>query len=175
MRFIFIIIISIAWSSSFAQEAISAKRKSIDAEVRKIRNDNSLKSVTFSIQALKKVLHYISYNYTSNANGYIRISRQFSYKNDSIRQTFYLKKSQLIFATELIISYYTENNKKDSISWNGDFYFSNGKLIDHITLGHGKSETDTWNPEQDMLDAFNDSIKDIARHKKDLKSGKASR
>ena len=166
MRSIITFIISIAWISTFAQDAVSSKRESIDVDVQKIRNDSSLKPVSFSIQALKKVLHYISYNYISNADGYVRISRQFSHNNDSIRQTFYLKKGQLIFANEQIVSYYTENNKTDSIGWSGDFYFSNGKLIYFETLGHGKSEDETWNPEQNMLSAFNDSVNDINRHKK---------
>lgn len=34
-------------------------------------------------------------------------------------------------------------------------------MIDYTTLGHGKSETDTWNPEMDILDAFNESQKDL--------------
>ncbi|HKC37497.1 MAG TPA: hypothetical protein VKB95_15580, partial [Chitinophagaceae bacterium] len=35
--------------------------------------------------------------------------------------------------------------------WAGDFYFSKGRLIDHVTLGHGKSEKDDWNPEKEIL------------------------
>ena len=166
MRSILTLIISIAWISTFAQEAVSSKRKSIDADVQKIRNDKTPRPVTFSIQADKKVLHSISYNYISGADGYVRIKRQFSLNNDSIRQTFYLKKGQLIFANEQIITYHTGNNKTDSIGWSGDFYFSNGKLIYFETLGHGKSEDESWNPEQNMLSAFNDSVNDITRHKK---------
>lgn len=55
--------------------------------------------------------------------------------------------SYLIFSTESITYYYG----KDSIGWAGIYYFSKGKLQDHETLGHGKSELDTWNPEAEVL------------------------
>ena len=165
MRLFSAIIISLVWSPAFGQDTISLK-KDIDTEVHRIQANSRLKPVTFSIQAMKKVLHYISYSYTENENGYVKISRQFSRKNDTTRQMFYLKKDQLIFATEKIVSFYTENNQTDSITWSGDFYFSKGKLIDHVTLGHGKSELDSWDPEQDLLNAFNESKQDIDRYKK---------
>jgi hypothetical protein len=169
MRLLITIVISIILIPSIAQESISIK-KDIDAEVQRI-NGGRLKPVTFSIQALKKVLHYISYSYSENETGYVKISRKFSHKNDVTRKEFFFKKGQLIFATEKIVSFYTENNRTDSITWGGDFYFSKGKLIDVITLGHGKSELNTWEPKQDMLAAFNQSKQDIARYKR-KKSGR---
>jgi hypothetical protein len=165
MRLIVAIIISTTCISALAQST-PALKKEIDNEVQRIQSSHGLKPASFSIQALKKVLHYISYNYLSDDNEYVKITRQFSRNNDTTRQTFYLKKGKLIFATEQVVSYYTENNKTDSISWSGDFYFSNDKLIDYVTLGHGKSEVDIWNPEQDILNAFRESKRDIARHKK---------
>ena len=164
MKLITTLIVLIVCTQTSAQETISTKRD-VDAEVQRIDQDSRLKSVTFSIQAMKKVLHYIEYNYLADENGYSKITRQFSRSNDTTRQTFYLKKGELIFVTEQIVSYCTERNKTDSIAWSGDFYFSKGKLIDHVTLGHGKSELDTWDPEQEMLSAFNESKNDIARHK----------
>ena len=164
MRLLTAIIISIVWTHTSAQETISIK-KDIEVEVQRIQKDSSLNSVTFSIQAMKKVLHFIKYNYLSDKNGYAKISRQFSRNNDSTIQTFYLKSGELIFATEQIVTYYYEKNKTDSIGWSGDFYFSKGKLIYHITIGHGKSEIETWDPEQDLLNALKESKKDITRYK----------
>lgn len=43
--------------------------------------------------------------------------------------------------------------------------FRKGKLFDHVTLGHGKSETEEWDPEKEMLTALADSKRDIARYK----------
>ena len=164
MKLITTLIVLIVCTQTSAQETISTKRD-IDDEVQRIDQDSRLKSVTFSIQAMKKVLHYIDYNYLADENGYSKINRQFARNNDTTRQTFYLKKGELIFATEQIVPYYPERNKTDSIAWRGDFYFSKGKLFDHVTLGHGKSELDTWNPEQEMLIAFIESKNDIGRHK----------
>ena len=33
------------------------------------------------------------------------------------------------------------------MDWNCEFYIKNGKLIGLISLGHGKTEDDEWNPE----------------------------
>ncbi len=159
-----IAIISIA-KSSFGQD-LERQKNAIDLEVDRISKQANLKTVSFSIQALKKVLHQINYQYIESKKGYIKIRRQFSHKSDTIQQMFYLKNGGLIYANETITSYFTENGKTDSIIWKGDFYFENAKLIDHVTLGHGKSEIETWNPEQDMLTAFSESKRDIARYKK---------
>ena len=33
------------------------------------------------------------------------------------------------------------------MSWNCELYIEKGKLISLISLGHGKTEDDNWNPE----------------------------
>ena len=73
-----------------------------------------------------------------------------------------------MFAKEKITSF-IETGRTEYLSWSGEFYFSNGKLIDLETLGHGKSEIETWQPEQEMITAFIESKKDIERFKKDKK------
>jgi len=45
--------------------------------------------------------------------------------------------------------------------WGGGFYFSKGKLIDHVTLGHGKSETDDWDPEKEILQRLEKRKKEL--------------
>jgi hypothetical protein len=164
MKLLFVIAVILLPGLSVGQD-LEKQKAIIDAEVERIAR-GKLAKVNFSIQAMKKVLHYISYKYIETSKGYIFISRQFSHKNDTIQQTFYLKDGSLIYAIERIVSYYSENGKTDSITWQGDFYFSKGKLIDYVTLGHGKSEIETWNPEQDMLTIFGESKRDIARYKK---------
>ncbi len=165
MRFFIPLVIILIANVSFGQN-IEGRKKAIDVEVNRISKEIKLPTINFSIQALKKVLHYINYEYVTNPIGYIKIKRRFSYKNDTIHQTFFLQKGDLIYATEEIVTYFTKNKKTDSIAWRGDFYFSKGKLIDHVTVGHGKSEIDSWNPEQEMLAAFNESKRDIDRYKK---------
>ena len=112
----------------------------------RISQNASLQEISFSIQAIKKPLHYIHYQYVEDKEGYVKISRQYSCEKDSIQQTFYLKEGKLIFAKEKITSF-IETGRTEYLSWSGEFYFSNGKLIDLETLGHGKSEIETWQPE----------------------------
>lgn len=160
---------AILFSKVLYGQDIDKQKAAIDAEVERISKQSKLKTERFSIQALKKVLHYIDYQYVENTKGYVNISRQFSHQNDSVQQTFCLKDGKLIHATEVITSYFNDKDKRDSIAWSGSFYFAKGRLIDHITLGHGKSELDTWNPEQDMVTALSDAKRDIARYKKKKK------
>ena len=164
MRILITIAIALVTTVSLGQD-LEKRKAAIDTEVQRI-SESKLREVSFSIVALKKVKHNISYRYLEDRTGYVKISRQFSRKNDTTQQSFYLKNGELIYATETIISYYTENHQTDSITWSGDFYFSRGKLIHHITLGHGKSESENWNPEQGLLAALFESKRDIARYKK---------
>ena len=173
MKLLLVLAFIILSKISFGQD-LENQKTTIDAEVQQIAKQTQLKTKLFSIQALKKVLHYIHYQYIENSKGYVKIHRQFSHNNDSIQQTFFLKNGTLIYAREKITTYYIEKDKRDSISWIGDFYFAKGKLIDYITIGHGKSEIDTWDPEQDMLTAFSESKRDIARYKKKKAAGDKS-
>ena len=169
MKFLIAITMILLANVSLAQDLVK-KKAAIDTEVARISNQNKLPSVSFTIQALKKQLHYIRYQYRADKSGYTMISRKFAHNNDSIRQNFYCKGGKLIHARETIVSYYKEQGKTDSITWGGEFYFEKEKLIDYITLGHGKSEMETWDPEKNMLSAFADSKRDIARHRS--KSGR---
>ena len=47
-------------------------------------------------------------------------------------------------------------------AWTGEFYFSKGKLIDHVTRGHGKSESDDWDPEKEILQRLEKRKKELA-------------
>jgi hypothetical protein len=170
MRLLPTLFISLISTLSFGQDT-TALKKDIVAEIKRIDKNPQQSASSCTIPAMKKVLHYISYTYTEEENGLVKVSRQFSRRNDTTRQTFYLKKGQLIFATEEIVSYYQVNNNIDSSIWSGAFYFSKGKLLDHITLGHGKSETEDWEPGPEMLRALDESKKDIARYKKMEKRG----
>ena len=170
MRHLFTIAIILITIASSGQD-LKKQKTAIDAHVEYISKQANLKTASFSIQALKKVLHHIHYQYIENTKVYVYIRREFSDKSDTIQQTFYLNNGELIYATEIITSYFTENGKTDSIVWKGDFYFENCKLIAHVTLGHGKSEMDTWNPEQDILTAFSESKRDIARYKLEKDGG----
>ena len=165
MKVLLAIALSFVLSASFGQD-VEKQKAAIDAVVERISKLKEAKTESFTIQAKKKVLHDISYQYLEGAGGYVKISRSFSHKNDSIHQEFYLKGGSLIYANETIVSYFTGNGTNDSIAWSGGFYFANGKLIDHISLGHGKSEEESWDPEKEMLMAFNEAKRDVGRYKR---------
>jgi hypothetical protein len=137
-----------------------------DSIVKAIDSSKILSVKNFRITARKKVLHSIGYTYYSDKNEIVKITREFSDKIDSIGQTFYLQKGKLFYATERIVSHYKKDNVVDSITWSGSFYFLEGKLVYHDTLGHGKSEHENWDPETAMLSAFKDAKRDIYRYKK---------
>jgi len=91
-------------------------------------------------------------------NEYSRIIIQ--YTTDSAEHSiaytekYYLKNDALIYAYESEVFFETSQNMKDGTMWNGDFYFSKGKLIEHVTNGHGRSELDNWNPEKEVLEKW---------------------
>jgi hypothetical protein len=165
MRIITFIILLFSFSVSFGQSLMEQK-STIDAAVEAIDTDKANAAFNFNITSTKKVFHKIYYQYQSRQGSIVKIERRFKLHNDSTIQTFYFKNAQLIYATELITSYYGEKNKPDSMVWGGNYYFSKNKLIDFITLGHGKSETDEWNPQQEVLANCKVARNDIAKHKK---------
>jgi hypothetical protein len=75
------------------------------------------------------------------------------YKIDSTAYTeeYYLQNGSLIYALEKEIWYNPSLGANEYTMWSGNFYFLKGKLIDHVTLGHGKSELDDWDPEKEIL------------------------
>jgi hypothetical protein len=66
-------------------------------------------------------------------------------------EKYYFKNKSLIYAYESEIFFSPPAGVDQGTKWAGDFYFSNGKLIDHVTLGHGRSELDDWDPEKEIL------------------------
>jgi hypothetical protein len=75
----------------------------------------------------------------------------YSTKASSSSEMYFLlhDKLQLVIETDII---YANTGGKDI--WMCVYYFRNGKLIYYESLGHGKSESDTWNPESETLELF---------------------
>lgn len=70
-----------------------------------------------------------------------------SYEAPTIYQELYFtKKDVLVFARETEVSVYGN----DTIQWRCDYFFEKGKLVDFISLGHGKTEEENWEPESIM-------------------------
>ena len=78
-------------------------------------------------------------------------------------EKYYFKEGSLIYAYESIVFFLPDLGIDQGAVWAGDFYFAKGKLIDHVTLGHGKSESDDWDPEKEILER-------LEKRKKELRS-----
>ena len=80
-----------------------------------------------------------------------RIIINYTIDSTDYTEKYYFKDGLLIYADENEVSRYPSLGSDGYMLWGGGFYFSKGKLIDHVTLGHGKSETDDWDPEKEIL------------------------
>ena len=107
------------------------------------------------------------YQFKYNHNQLEYAAREYSDKDSSVKQEFYILASFLIFSTESITYYYG----KDSIGWGGVYYFSEGKLKDYETLGHGKSEDEKWNPEAEVLRNYQKTNDAIVSYRKKMNGG----
>lgn len=77
-----------------------------------------------------------------NGNRIIRIE---SYKNQIFFQELYfVKNEKLRYAKET--ENYTPKNGFAEKKWNCEYFFEKGELITNISLGHGKTEGENWNP-----------------------------
>ena len=125
-------------------------RKRIDSNVSTIKSNPS-KTSSFTkaerINGQETAVHYSFKLINGQLN---HIAREYSNKDSSVRQHFYSSNSKLVYSTESITNYYG----KDSIGWGGSYWFEYGKLKDYETLGHGKSESETWEPEIEVLNNY---------------------
>jgi len=100
-------------------------------------------------------------------NEYSRIIIQYTTDSagHSIAYTekYYLRNGALIYAYESEVFFETGQNMKEGIMWNGDFYFSKGKLIEHVTNGHGRSELDDWDPEKEILQKWKKRKEELSK------------
>ena len=122
-------------------------RKKIDSTVKRIQACPNGISAFTRLETINGHKTEINYQYKTCKGFGACYERKFSNKDSSVSQIFYEWDYQLVFSTERIVNYYA----RDSITWGGTYYFSGGRLRDHETLGHGKSEIDTWNPETEVL------------------------
>lgn len=86
-------------------------------------------------------------------------------RTEQTTQSFRLELGQLAEARESIISVY---NHKDTSFWSCDYYFKDGHLADLSSTGHGKSEDDNWEPEQEVLSNYKKIFRQITLHEATL-------
>lgn len=88
---------------------------------------------------------------------------------DSITQSFYIENGKLFSASESITWGHDES---DMGGWGCSYVFEKGKLVHLISLGHGKSEDDRWDPEQEVKENYRKVYTPVARHFKETGSAK---
>ena len=114
------------------------------------KRPDSIFSITKTVRTSNNQTIVYKYQFKKKNGSAYYIRRELRYKDSLIVQVFYSVGSSLIFSSESITNYYG----KDSTGWGGTYYFSNGKLKDYTTFGHGKSEFDDWNPEVEVLSNY---------------------
>ncbi|WP_130736514.1 hypothetical protein [Flavobacterium sp. J27] len=84
-------------------------------------------------------------------------------KETYFQEIYFEKNGKLIYAKET--ENYIPRNHFTQISWNCEFYTENGKLITLISLGHGKTENEEWNPEI-IFDMYKNRLSELQQIKK---------
>jgi hypothetical protein len=162
MRLLLLFIFTFYLNTCLAQHVQKTKQQ-IDTIVNAVARNKHANHSSFIKKINKKTLYY--YSYIADATNVLMISLSFRNGNDKVERVFYLHHNKLIYSTESIVSYYTTANVTDSIGWGGAYYFSNNKLISIVTLGHGKSETDNWDPQTEVLANCNHARMEVMKHR----------
>jgi len=75
-----------------------------------------------------------------------RIITIHSHQGDTYNQEIYFEQSgDLMYAKET--ENYMPKNQFTQLPWNCEFFAKNGELLTIISLGHGKTEDDEWDPD----------------------------
>jgi len=93
-----------------------------------------------------------------------RIIRIESFENETFYQEVYFElNGKLRYAKET--ENYNPKNGFAEMKWNCEFFFENGKLMTNISLGHGKTEDENWNPES-IIGMYKKRISELNEMKK---------
>jgi hypothetical protein len=141
-------------------QAKSRNTSSIDSTVAYIKKISKGTGESFTIEKTitgKKTKE--TWNYY-NAKGLGFISIEYKIDSTAYAERYFLENGSLIYAYESEILYFPSLN--DQSAWAGDFYFSKNKLIHHVTLGHGKSEMDDWDPEKEILQRLKERKEELS-------------
>ena len=146
---------SVAQSHQEEEEAI---RNQINLAYKQALGECVLEVI--AITTLNKKKEFWSICELKNGNRILKIA---SHDKDIYYEEIYFeKKGMLIYAKE------TENfipeNYFKQMSWNCEFYTKNGALLTLISLGHGKTEDENWNPDS-IFDSYKKRLAELKRIK----------
>lgn len=73
------------------------------------------------------------------------------------KEVIYIKDNKIRYASELVEDSYIACIA--NTLWECKYYFINGKLSFYESLGHGKSEDDSWDPEKELMKRYKTYLK----------------
>ena len=145
---------------NYSQSDDKAKKR-IDLTVTAIESNGEKSSKSFVV---KKRKYTEQWNYTVSGGNFDSFGVTYRLDNTKYAETYYLQNNRLIHALER--EDYYSGRREDSewlTAWSGEYYFENRRLVFLSTNGHGKSETEEWEPESETLDRFNSRLKELKR------------
>lgn len=149
-------------------DTAAVRRAGIKTEA--IDNNPLLRQHSFSKPAGKIRKQY---TYWTIGNRIVKMAciweQQDAAHTDNITQSFYIENGQPFSASESIT---WGQDESDMGGWGCSYVFEKGKLVHLISLGHGKSEDDRWDPEQEVKENYRKVYTLVARHFKATGSGK---
>lgn len=115
----------------------------------KIRTEfsKSLLACNFKVNAVTKSNGRVEFWSICNVSGDKRIIKIAFYERDTYYEEIYFdKKGMLVYAKEAE-NYIPENSHIQKV-WNCEFFIENRNILTLMSLGHGKTENDEWEPEE---------------------------
>lgn len=164
MKILLILILLVFPAFIYAQDDEIAKKR-VDSIVDPIRDRIADSKKSFTI---KKRKYTEKWTYSMNDGKIEYFSVEYFHRNTQYSQHYFLQNEQLIYVEENE-EYYTGNGENQTLvtGWSGYYYFENRKLVHLMTNGHGKSETDDWQPEKETLKMFDSRWKTLKKKLKD--------
>ena len=103
------------------------------------------------------------WNICNLKNGNRIITIESHEKETYFQEIYFEKNGKLVYAKET--ENYMPKNHFTQMGWNCEFYAENGELISLISLGHGKTENDEWNPNV-IFEMYKNRLTELKRIKK---------
>jgi hypothetical protein len=102
-----------------------------------------------------------TFSYSMKGNDVEVLSVRYRNADSDHDEEYFFQAGKLVYATERQAP--VGGGGPD---WSGVYYFKNGKLLDHATNGHGKSELDSWDPEDEVFRMSRKRMKQLRDHLK---------
>jgi hypothetical protein len=132
--------ISLAQDNGFQEDYF---REKVNLELYANFSKCHLSTIEYGVSEFNGKTEFWSICKLENGNRIIRIE---SYENQTFFQEVYFElNGKLRYAKET--ENYNPKNGFAEMKWNCQFFFENDKLMTNISLGHGKTEDENWNPE----------------------------